>query len=125
MSKTIKISNSTPRYIETKYRMPGGLPLTITIQPRALLNEVNFHTEEHYLEWKRQNSVFFEQNILIENEKNDKLLEAKGKEYAEDVTSKVHNKVNANVENMEAAADNVNASIKVETENLNQKKKKR
>lgn len=124
MAKTIKISNSTNRYIETKFRMPHGIPLSITIQPRALLNEVNFSSEEHYKAWKSQNEVFFKRGILIENEKNDKLLEAKGQEDAKDVTTKIQTKVNNNLDNVAAAADNVNASLTVETEDLRERKRR-
>lgn len=125
MAKTIKISNSTNRYIETKFRMPHGIPLSITIQPRALLNEINFSSEEHYQAWKQQNIVFFDRGVLIENEKNDKLLEAKGQEDAKDVTTKIQTKVDNNLDNVAAAADNVNASLTVETEDLREKRKAR
>lgn len=122
MSKTIKISNSTNRYIETKYRMPNGIILAITVQPRALLNEINFPDQANYESWKRQNATFFERGVLLENEKNDKLLEAKGQEDAKNITSKIQNKVDTNLDNVAAAADNVNASLEVKTEDLRERK---
>lgn len=125
MSKTIKISNSTSRYIETKFRMPQGIPLSITIQPRALLNEINFASEEHYQAWKTQNAIFFERGVLIENEKNDKFLKAKGEEDAKGVTTKIQTKVDNNLDNVAAAADNVNATLNVETQDLREKKGRR
>lgn len=125
MAKTIKISNSTNRYIETKYRMPKGIAIAITVQPRALLNEINFHTEEDYKAWRKQNEVFFSKGILFENEKNDKLLEAKGKDEALNVTSKIQKKVDNNLDNVSAAADNVNASLSIKTEDLRERKSRR
>ena len=125
MAKTIKISNATNRYIETKYRMPQGMPISITVQPRALLNEINFPNEECYTAWKLQNKTFFDRGILLENEKNDKLLKANGQEDAKGVTAKIQTKVDNNLENVSAAADNVNASLTVETEDLRERKGRR
>lgn len=127
MSYSTKISNSTSRTIATKYRMPGNPAsiITITIQPRALLNEIFFIDESYYKEWKRQNQDFFDRKVLYENEKNTKVLENSGKEADSQTSERMKARSNKAVENVEEAADNVNASIKVETEDLRERKRTR
>lgn len=123
---SIKITNSSDRVIETQYRMPGSPTiLKIGIQPRALLNEVNFHTEEHYKEWRRQNELFFKRGILFENEKREALLKDAIANDNKNINNTIQGKTTKNVESLEAAADNVNASIKIETEDLQEKRSRR
>lgn len=126
MPKSIKITNSSDRVIETKYRMPGEKTVQIIrVQPRALLNEVNFPSEKHLAVWKDQNKSFFSRGILFENEKREALLKDAEKTDSKNISETIQNKSNKNMEDLEAAADNVNARLNIETEDLSQKKSRR
>ena len=64
MKTKVYITNTTARVINTRYRIDKKI-LSITIQPRALANEISFATKNEYDEWRAQNAVFFDKGILI------------------------------------------------------------
>ena len=88
MSYSIKVSNTTNNTIELCYRMPksvgSGLPITIPIQPRALLNEIFFPTEEAYHEMKKQNEIYFKKGYIIASIiRNRRLIVPRGDDVIE------------------------------------------
>lgn len=118
MAFSTKITNTTNSIIEICYRMPkekGGnsLPITIPIQPRALLNEVFFPNEECFLEMKRQNEILFARGYLIEGKTNEKEVVAKHEELSQDRFQNVKEKVEKTTDDIQASAENVNASVEI------------
>ena len=122
MSYSIKVSNTTNNTIELCYRMPrslgSGLPITIPIQPRALLNEIFFPTEEAYHEMKRQNELYFKKGYIIEGKTNEKEVVAKHTEVSSERYQNVKDKVDRATDDLQASADNINASLNIEVEKV-------
>lgn len=122
MSYSIKVSNTTNNTIELCYRMPrslgSGLPITIPIQPRALLNEIFFPTEEAYHEMKKQNEIYFKKGYIIEGKTNEKEVVAKHTEVSSERYQNVKDKVDKATDDLQASADNINASLNIEVEKV-------
>jgi hypothetical protein len=79
MSKEIILNNTTGKYFNLSYRMPGQALqiLHIEVIAYALDFKVSFPGEEYYLEFKKQNAHYFEGEnpILIEGKVKVRKLE--------------------------------------------------
>ena len=128
MSYSIKVSNTTNNTIELCYRMPksigSGLPITIPIQPRALLNEIFFPTEEAYHEMKKQNEIYFKKGYIIEGTANEKEVVAKHTEVSSERYQNVKNKVDKVTDELQASADNINAKLNIKVEKTSKSSRK-
>lgn len=131
MSYKIKITNILDASIKAFYRMPKpegekkyAPVIEVQIQPRALLNDVIFPDENHYKEWKRQNEHLFTKGYLLEDDKvTEKELQGKSDEIIKADNAIAKNKTDKMVDNLQEAADNVNATIKFEEEQMGKKSK--
>ena len=128
MSYSIKVSNTTNNTIELCYSMPrslgSGLPITIPIQPRALLNEIFFPTEEAYHELKKQNEIYFKKGYIIEGKTNENEIVAKHTEVSSERYQNVKDKVDRATDYLQASADNINASLNIKVKKANKSSKK-
>lgn len=131
MSKMVKITNTRNQPVLTGYRMPGtdangrANPIVdVLIQPRALLNEVFFPSEAHFLEWKRQNELFITRGDILLDNGNEKEIQAKHSEINKKEKETSDNASNKAVEKIQEAADNVNASVKFTAQETGKRAKK-
>lgn len=112
-----KISNTLDKLIVTNYRMPskeGEKPnpvISVTIQPRALLNDVFFPSESHKEEWLRQTKQLFDKGILIEGKVTEKLLINKNAENIQKENEMKKTKSDKTIGEIQEAADKINATI--------------
>ncbi|HDZ5024780.1 TPA: hypothetical protein RTG57_001730 [Campylobacter jejuni] len=124
MSYKIKVTNILNSPIKAFYRMPKEKTeksfnpmVEIYIQPRALMNEVIFPSEAHFIEWKNQNKSLLDREYLILDEKiNEKKIEGKVKDVASKDNSIAKQKTNKIVEDLQETADNINAKIEFKEE---------
>lgn len=121
-----KISSSCDNVIHANYRMPGenSPVLEVSIQPRALLNDVAFPSERFYEEWSRQNSSFLESGLLVVGQATEKLLKARQEEAVKKTKKEVGETVDSVVDKVHAVADEVGGSVKVEIEKADEKRRK-
>ncbi|EGV1470930.1 hypothetical protein JF110_001655 [Campylobacter jejuni] len=132
MSHKVKITNVLNAPVKAFYRMPQlegekkfNPILEVYIQPRALMNEIIFPTEEYFKEWRRQNEHLFTKGYLIIDDKiNEKTLKAKVEEVADKDNAVAKEKSNKAVENLQEAADNINATIEFKEEPVGKSDKK-
>ncbi|EAK7296536.1 hypothetical protein FBF91_05865 [Campylobacter upsaliensis] len=124
MSYKIKISNTLNQEIRACYRMPRSEVsedikinpvLEVTIQPRALLNDIYFADQNYYHQWKLQNQSFFDRGILIEGEVvTEKQILANNEKVMQDNKKSQSDKVESQVNKLEEAAANINAAVHFE-----------
>lgn len=130
MAYKVKLSNTTNNSISLNYRLPanmGGnnMPLAVIIQPRALLNEITFETEEVYKEVKKQNELFFKKGYLLEGNVKEKEIISKSDEISKDKNTNIKNKVDKTTDELKSSADNVNATLEITEEKASAKNNKR
>lgn len=110
------ITNTTTRVINTRYRVEKKI-LSITIQPRALANEISFATKNEFDEWRAQNAVFFDKGILIlsdtDKKKSEKELTDKNQELAEKESAKAQDKADKAFSEAEVKAQEAQATLKM------------
>ena len=121
------ITNTTARVINTRYRIEKKI-LSITIQPRALANEILFATKNEYDEWRAQNAVFFDKGILIlsdtDKKKSEKELTDKNQELAEKESAKAQDKADKAFSEAEVKAQEAQATLKMEIKQEGKKEAK-
>lgn len=124
MAYKTKVSNTLNQEIRTCYRMPKvdgsedikiNPVLEVSIQPRALLNEIYFADEHYYHQWKMQNQRMFEDGVLIEGEMvSEKEVVAKHEKVMVDNKKNQEAKIESQVSKLEEAAANINAAVHFE-----------
>ncbi len=124
MSYKIKISNTLNQEIRTYYRMPRSEVsedikinpvLEVSIQPRALLNDIYFADQNYYHYWKLQNSSLFERGILVEGDTiNEKQILANNEKVMKESKKSQNDKIESQVSKLEEAAANINAAVHFE-----------
>lgn len=111
------ISNSLNREVVITYRVKDGPLISVSIQPRAILNEIAFNSEEHYNAFRRSADYFFKNNILIEGKKvTEEELVSKNEELAVKTTAEKSVKTDKTLDSIAESATNVadNFELKVE-----------
>ena len=124
MSYKIKLSNTLNQEIRTCYRMPKvdgnkdikiNPVLEVSIQPRALLNNIFFADEVYYHNWKMQNQNLFDRGILIEGEVvSEKEIIAKNEKVLNENKKSQEARIDSQVSKLEEAAANINAAVHFE-----------
>lgn len=124
MSYKIKLSNTLNQEIRTCYRMPKvdgnedikiNPVLEVSIQPRALLNDIFFADEVYYHNWKMQNQELFDRGILIEGEVvSEKEIIAKNEKVLNENKKSQEARIDKQVSKLEEAAANINAAVHFE-----------
>lgn len=124
MSYKIKLSNTLNQEIRTCYRMPKvdgnedikiNPVLEVSIQPRALLNDIFFADEVYYHNWKMQNQALFDRGILIEGEVvSEKEIIAKNEKVLNENKKSQEARIDSQVSKLEEAAANINAAVHFE-----------
>lgn len=126
--KKITISNSSGRYYELYYRMPGeGVQLlTVCIQSYALNNEIMFPSEEHYKQFKIQNGHYFMGNtpILIEGQVSGNKIEKINKVLEKEMQDKIESEVKEEIKKIsDISEDSIGKKVEVEVEKVEKVKK--
>ena len=124
-TKVITISNSLNRPVVCNYRMPGrqsnGQPypfITFTVQPRAMLNKVEFATEEHYEAWRKQCSLFINKGYLIEGKISEKNIIKESEKVSARETASISERIDKTVDSVKQQAKRTGSksSLKITVE---------
>ena len=119
----IKLSTTIDKNLFLNYRMPADKStqkppvIEIYLPPRALLCEVEFTSQEHYEEFKKQNLQLFNSGIVIESQKiKEKELKAIQDKNNQINMKRVSDTINKNVEKLHVIADEANIKLNTNIE---------
>lgn len=125
MGVKIKLTNCLNSNLKLNYRMPSdnlngraNPVLSIILQPRALLNEVELPSQNHYNEFKKQNQTFFDNGIVIEGKTTEKQAQSNNKKSGERATRKAKESANKTIEKIQDGANNVSAKLTITEEKI-------
>lgn len=119
MANSVIISNSLNRIVDIYYRVAtvdGTVApmIKVSIQPRALCNEIHFISNTHLEAFLRQAKYLIDKKILIVGKATEEKLASVNDQLAKSETEEKALKVDKLNDKISEAADNVNVDMHFE-----------
>lgn len=118
---SLLVSNSLNRVVDVYYRVKSqegtAQPMIkVSIQPRALCNELRFISDAHLEAFKAQSKYLFDKGVLIAGKATEEKLVSTNEQLKSEETAQKTSVSDATIEKLEEAADNVNAEVTMTAE---------
>ena len=119
MAISLTISNSLNRLVDIYYRVPtadGSVTpmIKVSIQPRALCNEIFFVSEAHKEAFLKQIEYYTQKGLLVLGKATEEKLISTNEKLAKEETAEKASKADKLNDKIAEAADNVNVDMKFE-----------